>query len=182
MVKLIFAIIGAVLTITGLLMGGYLVRVNQQAESLDINKHGLGSNDPCINPLPNIELANRSMSESESQVLRVRLSNMGTQTCVAEVTLNAPDFDIGSAPVTRRVNVPPGSASAQVLWVISPKKLGTFEILVEAGGDSDVIGVTVVNVFGLSPWQVQLFSFLSALLGPMLTIPWWYEQWGKRRK
>jgi hypothetical protein len=69
-----------------------------------------------------------------------------------------------------------------LLWVLKPREISAFEIAITAGNQTQVIGIVVTNVLGFTAAQVQILSYVSSFLGPMLTAPWWYEQWEKRKK
>jgi len=61
------------------------------------------------------------------------------------------------------------------------KEVGTFDLVLTIGGAITILGVTVTNALGLTAGQLQILSALSTILGPMLTVPWWFEQWQKWR-
>lgn len=131
----------------------------------------------------------RVMSESDTQVLTVSLTNHNkTLTCDEDVGLDAPEFDVSPAITSdRHMTIPPGQKRS-LIWILAPRKLGTF--MIGAGfsplGIEPVVGITVTNVFGLTIWQAQLLSsigtFLGTFFGPVLSFTWWYTLWKKRRK
>ena len=144
------------------------------------------------------------MSEAESQVLTVVLSNDGLpgsfqktfgdnsrpSACEATMTLAAPDFNLGPPETSQTIRFPPGKDSARPTWVLSPKKAGTFRVVVSLESatserDAAQIGITVHTVLGLTPMQAELLSRVGSVLGPMLTIPWWasiISKWRARRE
>lgn len=176
-----FALIGLLLLIAGLGLGWYLFSQNQRAQTLDSSFSGEGLDGACAHPQPVIDVSNRTMSESDTQALRVRLTNTSVEACTVNVTLNAPNFDLGLTGATQNLVIP-AEGTATVSWIIAPKKVGTFEVTVQSGLDNAVAGLTVLNVLGLSASQLQLLSLLSTFLGPMLSAPWWFELFRSRSK
>jgi hypothetical protein len=182
MIKRAFATIGFLFLVVGLSLGAYLLNSTRQAQALDATQSSSDiSGDMCAHPQPVIELTNKTMSENDSQTLRVHFSNINSEPCVITVALDAPNFDIGTLGATRSLTLPPNSTTAELAWVITAKKVGTFEIAIQSESDTAHTGITVLNVLGLAPWQLQIFSLVSTLFGPMLTAPWWYEQFKGRQ-
>jgi hypothetical protein len=152
---------------------------------------------PCDPRLLSLSVSQRVMSEAESQVLTVVLSNHdtidrtplnGPEECKATIALAAPDFTLGPSETSQTVLVPLGT-STRVAWVLSPKKPGTFRVVaflqpVTPVSDSAQIGITVHTVLGLTPIQVYLLSIVGYVLGPILSISYWVQiiaQWRTRR-
>lgn len=177
----LFALFGFLLLLAGLGLGWYLFSQAQRAQTLDSNFSGEGMDGACAHPQPVIEVSNRSMSENDTQALRVRLTNTAAEECTVSVTLNAPNFDLGGTGSTQSVVVP-AEGTATLSWIIAPKKVGTFEVTAQGGLDTAVAGLTVLNVLGLSASQLQLLSLLSTFLGPMLSAPWWFELFRSRSR
>jgi hypothetical protein len=48
--------------------------------------------------------------------------------------------------------------------------------------DSENFSISVNSPLGIFAQIFQLLSSLGVFLGPMLTLPWWYEQWQKRKR
>lgn len=183
MTKHVLAIVGLLVLVAGLGLEWYLFSRGQQARALDSTDSRKGPlNDVCVHPEPVIQLSKRTISENDTQALGVRLNNSTNQTCTFHVTLSAPNFVL-DANNTQSVEVPPQTV-ATLSWVIIPTQVGTFEILARSGLDTAVIGVTVLNVLGLTASQVELLSLITKFLGPMLSAPWWFEQFrrSKRRR
>jgi hypothetical protein len=123
------------------------------------------------------------MTEQDSQSLTVVLSNdSGTGICETTLFVSAPNFVLSPAGTERLITLEAGAPPLTLIWIISPLQKGSFEIAVSAGNESRTIGLTITNILGLTAAQAQLLSYLATFLGPMLTAPWWYEQWQKWRK
>ena len=61
--------------------------------------------------------------------------------------------------------------------------MGHFSIMLKTVGyrtGYTTAEITVTDIFGLTPLQAKLLSYVGMICGPMLTIPWWYEQRQRR--
>ena len=179
--KRVLAVAGILLLVVGLALLWTLRRGRLAALALDRNPrpHGpvTGSPAGCGQLVePQIELGRRVMALGESQALTVRLANASAETCEVTITLNAPDFQL--SPLDPRRQLPVGPARhAEIAWILTPEAVGTFDLVLTVGGAITVLGLTVTNALGLTAGQLQLLSALSSFLGPLLTAPWWFEQW-----
>lgn len=190
MIKGLFAFIGFLALIAGLGLGGYLLLSTQNAQKLDGTQQKTSTTpgaeggtlgNACVHPKPIIEISSKTMAENDTQALHVHLSNPGKKACVTTITVDAPNFDLGNAPATKKITVPAKSKTTDTAWIISPKKVGTFQVTVQSGSDVAIAGVTVLNVLGLSALQIQIFSIIATFFGPMLSAPWWLEQLRNRK-
>jgi hypothetical protein len=184
--KTIIAVLGVILLLLGL-TSLLLLRQDRAAalaeDQLLIFGGATSEEDNCRNIIQEVSVPNRVMTEKESQTLRVVLSNFDNPgTCDTTVGLAALDFDIAPASTARVVALEPGQNPVTLLWVLKPREIGAFEIAITAGNRTQVIGIVVTNVLGFTAVQVQILSYVSSFLGPMLTAPWWYERWEKRKK
>jgi hypothetical protein len=177
MAKKALAITGIVLFGLGIGLALVLWSSAARAFSLDMGRGSAGavSAATCQHPLKGVTLARRVISEDDSESLSVLLGNDTPGECEITVRLSAPNFDI-SPPVDSRTVIAPPAESVAVVWILSPRKPGSFQVAVTAGLDSLVIGLTVTNVLGLTPQQAKILSMIAAFLGPMLTAPWWYDR------
>lgn len=181
MKKHVFAVVGLLVLVAGLGLEWYLFSRGQQARNLDSSDSRKGPlSDVCAHPEPVIQLSKRTMSENDTQALGVRLNNSTNKTCTFNVTLRAPNFVL-DANNTQSVEVPSRTV-ATLSWVIIPTQVGTFEIIAQSGRDTAVIGVTVLNVLGLTASQLEIISLITKFLGPMLSAPWWFEQFRRSRR
>ena len=132
----------------------------------------------------NIDLKQRIMSEAESQSLVIELINENSTTsCVKTIEIQAPNFDISPIETRQTITSSVNIRSASAVWTITPRKVGDFEITIRVNdGTNLVLGITVTNMFGLHASTIQFLSWLGTVLGPMLSIPWWYEKIIERRK
>jgi hypothetical protein len=136
-----------------------------------------GTPDGCGQLIdPAVTLTRRVMARSETQALTVTLTSASAETCAVEVTLNAPHFRLSPPEPRQEVVVGPGQ-QVESAWILTPEELGTFDLVVTVGGAITVLGLTVTNALGLTALQLQILSTIGSVLGPMLTFPWWLEQW-----
>ncbi len=185
MTKTIIAILGVLLFVLGLISLLLLQQDRIAAESVDGSfASGVGAQPGhCRDIVQEVSLSKRVMTEKESQTLRVVLAKVEAgEICNTTVRLAALDFELAPAATERVVALEPGGTPVVLLWILKPKETGSFEIAVTAGEQTEVLGIVVTNVLGLTAVQVQILSYISSFLGPMLTAPWWYEQWEKRQK
>jgi hypothetical protein len=176
--------LGLLLFLLGLVLLWLLARADAGALAQDRQVLSSGIIDlNCSRVIRSVTIPSRTMSEGDSQTLRVVLANdAGQDTCKTTVLLLAPDF-YPTPPLTARpVVLAPGGEIVILAWVLSPRDTGSFAVAVSAGNQTVTTGITVTNVLGLTAGQARTLSYLSTILGPMLTAPWWYEQWQKRRK
>lgn len=185
MPRRVLAISGVILLLGGVGLSVFLSWSASRARDLDrALKMYFYAAGPfsCLNPLEEVSIPKRVMSESESQALAVILSNNGAlEECEADVNLNAPNFTFSPPESKRTIRIPRGKRTATIAWILNPQKLGTFQVAVEANRQVHTVGIKVTNLFGLSAWQVQLISYIATFLGPMLTATWWYEKWRERK-
>ena len=173
---------GVIMFLFGIGLGVTLLGGRVRAIQADLYVPAAPVGGPCVDALEEVILPRRTMSENDSQTITVVLSNHGAEICEQSVAINAPNFEISPAESTQLISIPPGIGTAQTGWVLTPKKQGTFEIVIRIGAEMQIVGLSVTNVLGLTPLQAQLLSSAGSVLGPMLTLPWWYERWQKRQE
>lgn len=187
MTKRIIAILGVILLVLGV-VSLILLRQDRLAalgvDQLFIFGDAIGGEPSnCQNIIQEVSVPERVMTEKESQTLRVVVANIDNPgVCNTSVGLAALDFDYAPPTTSRPVSLEQGQDPITLSWILKPKEIGAFEIAITAGNQTQVIGIVVTNVLGLTALQVQILSYISSFLGPMLTAPWWYEQWEKRRQ
>ena len=179
------ALVGTFLLVLGVAFLWSLGNGRREASRLDRNAdpHGPVVGEPagCGQLVePEVTLARRVMALQETQAVTVVLASASVETCQVTVTLNAPNFDLSPPDPRQLVAVGPGQR-AEIAWILSPEEVGTFDLILTIGGAITILGVTVTNALGLTAGQLQILSALSTILGPMLTVPWWFEQWQKWR-
>jgi hypothetical protein len=184
MLKNILAITGILLLLLGLFLFFRVRQANNTAAGYDTEWQTAAPIESlCHHLLREATVADRVMSERESQALNIVLVNENSPNpCETTVTLAAPNFDVSPPESNRPVSVPPGSQELTLNWILSPRRTGTYVISISTPTEAITLGITVTTVLGLTAAQAQLLSALSTILGPMLTAPWWYEQWQKRKK
>lgn len=178
------AIAGIIVFLIGITLGFLLVRGSRQAGRLDnVLVSGAPIDINCDQVIREASVPRRTMTEQDTQSLTVVLANdSGPGVCETTLYVAAPNFILSPAGTERQVSLEAGATPLTMIWIISPLQTGSFEIAVSAGNQSQTIGVTVTNILGLTAAQAQLLSYLAIFFGPMLTAPWWYEQWQKWRK
>lgn len=174
--------IGAAIFVVALLLGAYLLLTNWLAQSRDGHerKHGVIVSDfpPCI---WDVGMAQRVLSENNSQTIVVNTENLIDVECQSELTLLAPGFDVSPRKETLLLKAQPKS-SGSIAWIVAPKSTGSYDLAISDGIDTRTVGVTVTNTLGLTATQSQVLAFLGSLFGPMLTVPWWFERWQQRKR
>ncbi len=133
--------------------------------------------------------SDRVISETDTGVIHLTLSNKGSENCDTILSLSAPGFEIDPKDPTLVV-VPPGVKSVTFVWLVLPQKLGRFALRMnmELNGQikvENVIGMTVTNILGLTVSQAKILALISTFAGPSLTLPaiaGMVMQWSKRRK
>lgn len=186
----ILAVCGVILFLVGVVLiistlPGILRAFALDHEQKESGEHGTPCGVALVHGIPKWSIdSRRLMSDSETQALTVTLEN-SYQYCSYELNLDAPEFSISPNEPIREI---PDATQKPVsfVWILSPTKLGTFAVAIglgtSAGNEVRVVGITVTNSFGLSPWQVQILSYISTALGPILTVAWWYDKWQERKR
>lgn len=176
------AILGLVLLLAGAVTMWRLSLGAAEAIGLD-ESSGADPGTPlsCPGLTMTTNLPRRVMSENESQALTVALALGGEAACEVTLTLLAPGFVVTPAQTVQLLPMSPGDSVIQV-WVLQPQQLGTFAIAISSNSTVETLGLTVTNVLGLTAAQARILSAVGTFLGPMLTAPWWYEQWKERQK
>jgi hypothetical protein len=183
--KIITAILGVLLLVLGVSSLLLLRQDRVAAQAVDESFAQAESAQPsnCRDIIRDVSLSKRVMTEKESQTLRIVVANIGgAGICNTAVRLAALDFELAPAATERVVALEPDGNPVALLWILKPKETGSFEIALTAGEQTQVLGIVVTNVLGFTAVQIQILSYISSFLGPMLTAPWWYEQWEKRQE
>ena len=179
----ILAIVGVVLFVASLL--GWMAFRQARDMAISIDSGDLdqpqGEGPGCRDLVALVTLDQRVMTVNESQALVVTLSLPVDSGCTVNVALFAPDFILAPPDTTQVVTIPAGE-EVDVAWVISPREIGTYELVIVVDNASEVLGVTVTNTLGFTAVQAQILSIIGTFLGPMLTAPWWYDRWKERQK
>lgn len=126
-------------------------------------------------------MAQRVLSENNSQTIVVNATNATDTECQSQLTLLAPGFDVSPRKESQTVTAK-SKGQGSVAWIVIPQKSGAFDIAVSDGLNTQTLGITVTNILGLTATQAQLCSILGTLFGPMLSIPWWVDRWQKRKR
>jgi hypothetical protein len=152
----LLAVIGCVVFIASLyaisrdLDKGYKARSLDQSSDIK-NVSGGPPGAWCLDGPPKLTVAKRSMYDYESQALAVSLSNTGCQQAIqTNLTVLAPNFDLSPDTKIISAQVPFGEDTFNTSWIISPKKMGVFEVTSGIDdGRHTTVGITVTNWLGL---------------------------------
>jgi hypothetical protein len=176
MLKRNAAIIGLVIFLFTVAAGIALFVMQRQARAIDHEETGFGviAGDflPCV---WEVDLSQRVLTENKSHTIVVNATNGMDEKCQSSLTLLAPGFDI-SPRKDEQVISAEANDRGSVAWVVASDKAGEYEIAITDGVDTRVLGVTVTNLFGLTAVQLQVLAVIGAILGPMLSVPWWLER------
>lgn len=129
-----------------------------------------------------------SMTDQESHILTVSLYGESGH-CTVNVQLDITNFDMSPSENIQQASVD-ADQTTQVVWVLSPKSQGTFSYAVSFPGSQtlgvDESTVEVTNDVGFPAWITSVLAPAAvAVLGPLLTVPYWidkYSEWIKKRK
>ncbi len=126
------------------------------------------------------------MNDQESKILTVTLQGQNLS-CTTRVRLAVTDFDTDPPDHTQNATII-AHQKTKVVWVLKPKSQGNFSYFISFPDkltQSAEGSVTVNNAIGLPAWTTFLAPVAVVILGPMLTIPYWFEKgstWLKKRK
>ncbi len=182
MAKTLFALGGIILFLFGINLGHNLLKGESQALSLDRDKKVYGAIGD--GPLPcswSVETPERVLAEDKSEAIVIQTTNPTDSTCESTLSLRAPSFEKSPAKDEQIITLP-AKGKGSLSWIITPNKPGTFDISVSDILNTKVFGVTVTNIFGLSSIQAKLASIFGGIFGPMLTVPWWWDRWRRKKQ
>lgn len=180
---LLIGILGIILFVLSFFVRDTLKHAELQASRLDDKKtsHAVVSEDsppPCSWEVKKPE---RVMAENKSQAIVVTTKNNAKKNCETYLLLRAPGFDMNPPKEEQKVTLSPGK-NGSIAWILTPRKTGTYDMTVTDIINTSVFGVTVTNVYGMTAAQAKFLSSLSTFLGPMLTVPWWWDRWRQRKQ
>ena len=177
--------LGIVFFIFGVAFGLYLLAAGFKA-SVDAIFQSITSHlGPVPLPLSWLETDVKCpmiLSEKESAIVSIVLSNLSTNTANISVNLFAPTFTV-SPLEPREVTILP-NAIVELSWVVAPNNMGNQIIMFSINNfdKSEVCGIAITNILGLTAKQAELLSLASSILGSSLSIPWMYERWQQHQK
>lgn len=180
--KKIIAISGIVLFLGSILIAKILKKQELAANALYDQKTGFGVISSDIAPCSWTSNApEKVISENKTTAIVIETKSSKESECESTLSIQAPGFDISPSRDTQTVNLP-SDKSGSISWILSPRKTGTYQVSITDGIDAKIYGVTVNNIFGLSAVQAKSASFLGSLFGPMLTVPWWWDRFRKKKE
>ena len=184
MMKTIIAVAGIVLLLVGLVLGISLILDALRAASLDETNtiHAAISEDASPFCTWEASISARVMTQNTSQAILVKLSNPTDKECQSTIAPRAPGFEISPMREEQKIALAAG-ATGSLSWIVSPRRTGTFQIAVSDILNTQILGVTVKDEYGLTAAQAKLLALVGSILGPMLTVPWWLDRFklGKLR-
>jgi hypothetical protein len=149
------------------------------------------------------DVSKKSMLVDEDRSLTVSMENKCPFSVQVTLGIDAPDFKLKQADPTFSI-IPNGSypwkgvlqaqrpcspcdiainAYAENMNDLSPwsGSRGPGELLTLTPEPSLSFEISVSGTFSIYTLLLKLFNSISTVLGSMLTIPWWYEQWQKHK-
>ena len=147
--------------------------------------------------LKDVKASSKTISDEKNLGLTVSLSPAGSKVgCRDTVVLDAPNFktnakekDVAVPPVASTSNGKAekdkmAASTKEFSWNLNPQETGQAKIGVTTNKGSDYAQVTVENELDVTKLLIdtsQILSGLGVLLGPVLTIPWWFDKLRGRR-
>jgi hypothetical protein len=198
------------ITILGLLIAGILaiillayyvadIRGAIEAKSLDHTWAGPGLGGKYCKPskISPVLDAPRSIQQDESAVVTLVVDvapisedEIGASpTCMLQIDLLAPKFDLMPTETTQTVEV---SRGGQYIgrWIFAPKDVGTYRFAFTVNTCFGVIGVSVLNPLGLTARYAALLTIATAVFAPLIpkalssagsAITGWWSTFRRRR-
>jgi hypothetical protein len=189
--------IGITILLIAIIYGSSLLITSLRARSADtsnIETGGGGGGDRNWCGRENFEIAevspsDRVISDKDSLAITAVLSNKGSEDCDIMLSLTAPTFDVDPAE-KQLVVLKPGLRTETFIWLLVPKKQGSFQARLSADLDNSstlhqLIGLTVTDVLGFTPRWAKVISILGTFVGSTFTLPKlmeWYQEWKKKRE
>lgn len=133
--------------------------------------------EPCV---WEVTAPEKVISENKTFSVTINTKNISGTPCESLISLRAPGFDISPNKESQKVTLDMEKSGA-ISWILSPRKVGVYEIAVTDDINTETFGISVKNIMGLSAWQAQIAGGIGTLFGPMLTIPWWWDRFKKKK-
>jgi hypothetical protein len=137
--------------------------------------------EPCSRPIIKIAIDRVIITNKETISVSAILQNYEQEACDADVSIQAPKFLITPQQVTRTLSLNPGE-SAELMWILTPTDLGTYEVGFTSSKSHRSVGIVVTNSLGLTAKQVEILSYIGTFLGPAFTFPWLFTTWQQYKK
>jgi hypothetical protein len=180
--RTILAVAGVLLFLVGLVLAFSLIVGALRAASLDETNtiHAALSEDAPPFCMWEASISARVMTQNTSQAVLVKVSNPADRECQSTISLRAPGFDISPAREEQKIALAAGGAGS-LSWIVTPHRTGTFQIAVSDILNTQILGVTVKDEYGLTATQAKLLALVGSFFGPMLTVPWWVDKLNLRK-
>lgn len=182
MIRAFLGVVGLFLLIASVLFWINLQKSEKLAFSLDKKETRFAEmgGDMLLPCSWEVNIPERVITDNRSQAILINTKNLMSSNCESTLSLRAPGFDM-NPPLEQQSITLPSKSKGSISWIISPRSAGTYQIAVSDITNSKIFGITVTNMFGLNAIEAKILSILGSLFGPMLTIPWWWEKWFKRK-
>jgi hypothetical protein len=180
--RTIIAVAGVLLFLVGLVLGISLILQALRAISLDKTHtvHAMIGGDAPPFCTWEASLSARVMTQNTSQAVLVQVRNPADRECQSTVSLRAPGFEISPMREEQKIVLAAGGTGS-LSWLVTPHGTGAFQIAVSDILNTQILGVTVKDEYGLTAAQAKLLALVGSLFGPMLTVPWWVEKLNLRK-
>lgn len=176
----VLSVIGLIIFLVSILFIKSLEKGEQYAYSLDTQSESYGY---TLGPPPckwEVTPPERVINENKSVSVLVSTKNELDEPCESILYLRAPNFDLSPASDNQKVALS-ATSSGSISWIITPRRTGSYELSITDNMNTKIMGITVKNMFGLSAVQGKLASMAGTVFGPMLTIPWWWDRFKKKK-
>ena len=180
--RTILAVAGVLLFLVGLVLAFSLIVGALRAASLDETNtiHAALSEDAPPFCTWEASISARVMTQNTSQAVLVQVRNLADRECQSTIALRAPGFEISPAREEQKIALKAGGTGS-LSWLVTPHRTGTFQIAVSDILNTQILGVTVKDEYGLTASQAKLLALIGSLFGPMLTVPWWVDKLNLRK-
>ena len=150
MMRTIIAVAGVLLFLVGLILGISLILDALRAASLDETHtiHAAISEDASPFCTWEASLSTKVMTQNTSQAVLVKVSNPADKECQSTLALRAPGFEISPMRDEQKIALEAGGTGS-LSWLVTPHRTGTFQIAVSDILNTQILGVTVKDEYGL---------------------------------
>jgi len=102
--------------------------------------------------------------------------------CRVDIRVSAPAFAVKPEETNIELPDPSGKTARTFAFNLMPQQAGPQVIIVEHGEDEDQFGYSVYDYPLVPPEVTFFFPIVSTVLGSLLSIPWWIEFVGRKRR
>lgn len=160
-------LVAATLTVNGTVLHSFQT-LDQQARAQDKSVASTSA-QPCANPRLQVSAPTRVLLDSETEALRIRVTNDDTVQCDITVSLVAPKFTLQPTDNQQLISLTP-TASNSLTWTVTPTAVGLYTLAFSAGNASQQIGVSIVSGNGFTPIQPQTLNYVAIFVGMLIAL------------